>query len=64
MVKKLRKIEHRKFSSKSFEHALTSTSKARAKEKAKSYRRRGFLTRVVELYSGEYSVYIRSKRST
>lgn len=62
MVKKIRKIERRRFGGKGFSHVLTTTSKARAKERAKKDRERGFYVRVVELYPGEYSVYIRSKR--
>jgi hypothetical protein len=44
-----------------FELRFTCNSRNKAKSEASKYRKRGFHTRVIEIYPGTFSVYRRSK---
>lgn len=53
----------RQFKGREFELRVTSTNKNVAKREAKKFRKRGFHTRVIESYSGVFSVYRCLKRA-
>ena len=59
--KEVNRPEKRQFKGREFELRFTSNDRNKAKGEAKKYRKRGFYTRVIEMYPGLFSVYRRSK---
>lgn len=53
----------RKFKGKEFELKFTSDTKKKANREARKYHRRGFHSRVIEMYSGDFLVYRRAKKA-
>jgi hypothetical protein len=60
---KVNRLEKRLFKGHEFELRFSSDNKNKAKREAQKYHKRGFHTRVRELYTGVFSVYTRSKRA-
>ncbi len=61
-TRNISKPAKRQFNGHEFDLILTTDNKSKAKREAKKYHKHGFHTRVVEVYTGTFSVYRRPKQ--